>query len=41
MTPLRQRMTDDLRIRNYSQSTITAYVNHVAAAWLLHFEASA
>ena len=39
MTPLRQRMTDDLRIRNYSQSTITAYVNH-GAAFALHFKQS-
>jgi integrase/recombinase XerD len=39
MTPLRQRMTDDLRIRNYSQSTTKAYVNHVAR-FAEHFKQS-
>src|SRR4051794_29346179 len=30
MTPLRQRLIDDLRIRNYAQRTISTYVSHVA-----------
>jgi len=30
MTTLRQRMIDDLQIRNYAQSTIQSYVYHVA-----------
>jgi site-specific recombinase XerD len=35
-TPLRQRMTDDLRIRNYSPRTIETYVWHVAHFALFH-----
>jgi integrase/recombinase XerD len=30
MTPLRQRMLEDMRIRNLSSETQTSYVNHVA-----------
>jgi site-specific recombinase XerD len=31
MTPLRQRFTDDMRLRNYALTTIEAYVSQVAA----------
>jgi integrase/recombinase XerD len=30
MTPLRQRMLEDLQIRNYSPSTVKSYVRSVA-----------
>lgn len=39
MTPLRQRMLDELSRRNYSQSTIDVYVRAVAA-YALHFRRS-
>jgi site-specific recombinase XerD len=39
MTKLRQRMTEDLRIRNYSARTIDIYTRHVAA-FAKHFNRS-
>lgn len=39
MTPLRQRLTDDLRLRNYSPRTIEAYVAGVARL-AKHFQRS-
>ncbi len=39
MTPLRQRLTDDLRIRNYAQRTISTYVAAVAR-FARHFHRS-
>ena len=39
MTPLRQRLIDDLRIRNYARRTITTYVAAVAR-FALHFQQS-
>lgn len=35
MTPLRQRLTEDLQLRNYASGTIRAYVSHVA--WMALF----
>lgn len=39
MTPLRQRLIDDLRIRNYAKRTITTYVSAVAR-FARHFQQS-
>jgi site-specific recombinase XerD len=39
MTPLRQRLIDDLRIRNYARRTITTYVAAVAR-FAQHFQQS-
>ncbi len=33
MTPLRQRMIEETRIRNFSKYTIAAYVSGVLTAW--------
>lgn len=39
MTPLRQRLLDDLRIRNYARRTIATYVAAVAR-FAQHFQQS-
>ena len=39
MTALRQRMLDDLRIRNYAPSTVLCYIRAVAA-FAKHFHKS-
>lgn len=39
MTPLRQRFTEDLQLRNYAASTIGSYVEHVSR-FALHFQRS-
>ncbi len=39
MTPLRQRLIEDLQVRNYSPRTVECYVRHVAA-FARHFQAS-
>lgn len=36
MTPLRQRMIEELRRRNYAERTITTYIAGVAAFALFH-----
>ena len=39
MTPLRQRMIEEMQIRNYSSNTINNYVFHVAQ-FAKHFKKS-
>ena len=39
MTPLRQRMWEDLQLRNYSEHTIRAYL-HCVADFAKHFRTS-
>jgi site-specific recombinase XerD len=39
MTPLRQRFTEDLQLRNYAPGTVRAYVEHVARL-AVHFQRS-
>src|SRR6187431_2734390 len=39
MTPLRQRMLEDLQVRNYAPTTITAYIRNVAE-FAKHFDKS-
>jgi hypothetical protein len=36
MTPLRQRMLDDMRLRHFSKHTVSAYLN-VAEQFTRHF----
>ena len=39
MTPLRQRMVEDMQLRNFSAQTIRAYL-HCVAAFAQHFHTS-